>query len=646
VIVYQADKAEFLKATFSQDIERVIEQAYTSRTGHKVAPSELKSWASSLLAMAKALNHPSVPDDCGVAVEYGIPQTSKRVDVLVSGADSARREQMLIVELKQWTIAQKTPMDGIVRTRFAGGMASTSHPSYQAWSYAELLRNFNQAVDEQVIPLHPCAYLHNCEDAGELLDPFYDRYTAAAPVFLAGEGGREALRHFLCGRLAVGDGGELIRRVEAGKVRPSKQLVDAVLGMLKGVPEYVLIDEQKVAFEAILAAAAEATAGKKRVLIVEGGPGTGKSVVAVNLLARLLEQGRLAKYVSKNRAPRQVIQASLSGSQTRTRIDSLFGGSGEFHDSVPDRFDTLLVDEAHRLNAKSGMFSHLGENQIGEIIRSAKCSVFFLDEQQTVTWKDIGSAAEVRHWAAKHGVKDVEVLSLPSQFRCAGSDGYLAWLDDALQIRATANRTLEPGLFDFLVVDDPNELRRLIEERNKAANKARLVAGYCWDWKSQKDPTAMDVVIPSHGFAMQWNLASDQGLWIRAPESVKQVGCIHTCQGLEVDYIGVIIGPDLIVREGKVQVQPKARSRNDTAIKGYQKMLKEDPEAARRKAEAVIKNTYRTLMTRGMRGCYVYCTDPETNAYLKARASQGPEPLLLAKVAEDPAPYSPTPEGE
>lgn len=210
-------------------------------------------------------------------------------------------------------------------------------------------------------------------------------------------------------------------------------------------------------------------------------------------------------------------------------------------------------------------------------------------------------------------------LKLESQFRCNGSDGYLAWLDDTLAIRQTANTTLDPKTeFDFRVFDSPEELRKVIEQRNRASNKARMVAGYCWDWKSKKDPKAVDVVIPEHGFGMQWNLTQDGGLWLMAPDSVKQIGCIHTCQGLEVDYIGVIVGPDLVVRNGKVKTQPLMRSRQDQSIKGYRQVRDTDPEAPG-KADLIIKNTYRTLMTRGMKGCYVYCTDQETREWLKGR---------------------------
>jgi DUF2075 family protein len=639
LIVYQATKSQFLDTAFTRDIEAVILEAYRQRTGHGVSRQEIRSWKESLLAMAKVLNHESIPENCGVAIEYGIPQTSKRIDILLSGRDDVDRDNLIIVELKQWQTARRTTMDAIVRTRFAQGESNTNHPSYQSWSYAELLRNFNETVDDEDLRLQPCAYLHNCSDGKDLLDPFYAHYIELAPVFLTGDEQRNKLRSFIARHVQQGDRGELIYRIENGRIRPCRRLIDALQGMLAGKREFVLIDEQKLVYETALSCAAKAQTGVKQVFIVDGGPGTGKSVVAVNLLATLIARGLNARYVSKNRAPRQVIEHKLAGVIRRSRISNLFCGSGAFVDSAPDEFDVLVVDEAHRLNEKSGLYGNKGDNQVSEIIKAARCAIFFIDEDQRVTWKDVGRRDDI---AARGGMEVAEVtgpLRLESQFRCSGSEGYVAWLDDVLGIRSTANPLFDPNEFDFRVLDSPQEVRELIEARNAPSNRARMVAGYCWDWQSKKSPEAMDVVVPEHNFAMQWNLASDEGLWITAKDSVRQIGCIHTCQGLEVDYIGVIVGPDLIARDGEVQTRPDKRSRQDQSIRGYKLALKTDPKGARAKVDAIIRNTYRTLMTRGMKGCYVYCTDPEIAQYLRNRVGTVGAEVLLRKVAEEPGEY-------
>ena len=231
----------------------------------------------------------------------------------------------------------------------------------------------------------------------------------------------------------------------------------------------------------------------------------------------------------------------------------------------------------------------------------------------------MGSKEVIRRFAAEHGAA-VEEYELASQFRCAGSDGYLAWLDDVLDIRATANVDLQGTGFDFQIFDDPGRLHAAVEERN-GQNKARVVAGYCWPWKSRKVPDAFDIVIGD--YARRWNLTEDGSLWIVARDSIAQVGCVHTCQGLEVDYVGVIIGPDLVYRNGRITAVPEARDRHDKTLKGFKKWKAEDSQSAAEAADRIIKNTYRTLMTRGMRGCYVYATDPALRAHLRLRARLG-----------------------
>lgn len=336
--------------------------------------------------------------------------------------------------------------------------------------------------------------------------------------------------------------------------------------------------------------------------------------MALNLLVKLTSLGLVGKYVSKNAAPRRVYETKLVGTLTRTKFSHMFTGSGSFIDAEPNLFDVLIVDEAHRLNEKSGLYANLGENQIKELIGASKCTVFFIDEDQRVTLSDIGSKQAIRHFAEAKGAV-VEGYSLASQFRCSGSDGYLAWLDNVLDIRPTANDRLDPHDYDFQVFDSSQALHEAIEAQN-AHNKARVVAGYCWPWRSKKDPSADDIVIGD--YRRQWNLSQDGSLWIIADRSIEQVGCIHTCQGLEVDYIGVIIGPDLIVRNGQVITAPEKRDQHDKSIRGYKKLSKADPEFARRETDLIIKNTYRTLMTRGLKGCYVYCTDAETAAFFRS----------------------------
>ena len=173
--------------------------------------------------------------------------------------------------------------------------------------------------------------------------------------------------------------------------------------------------------------------------------------------------------------------------------------------------------------------------------------------------------------------------------------------------------------YDFRVLDDPNEVRRLIEEKNKENNKSRMVAGYCWNWISEgKNNTDIhDIVIPEYNFEMSWNLGNSQ-TWAIDPMSVNEIGCIHTCQGLEFDYIGVIIGDDMRYENDHIVTDYTKRAKTDQSLKGINKIANEHGQGkANRIADSIIKNTYRTLMTRGMKGCYVFCTDKKLQEHLK-----------------------------
>ena len=618
MIVYQASKAKFVADVDNMGIEYQIAQQYLRKTGRYAPDSELRAWRGSLRAMAEVLDDEGIPSDTGIGVEFGIPQTSKRIDFLLSGRDGRGTPHVIIVELKQWSTSRMSAKDGIVIAQRGGpNEREGAHPSYQAWSYAALLEGFNEAVHGDGVALRPCAYLHNHDDNGEITHSHYQPYIEKAPLFLRGKAERERLRTFIRQHVKRGDNAELLYKIENGRIKPSKMLADSLVRMLKGNREFVLVDDQKVIYETALALARSARPDHKQVLIVRGGPGTGKSVVAINLLVELSRLGLLTKYVSKNAAPRAVYQQKLKAKFKRAEISSLFGGSGAFIDTPANTFDVLVVDEAHRLNRFSGLYGNQGENQVKELINSAKCTVLFADDDQMVTLSDIGHTGELQRWAKALGA-DVTHMELASQFRCNGSDGYLAWVDHVLGIRETANTRLAREDFDLQVVDSPVELHRLIAEKNKGNNKSRVVAGYCWDWASKKDPDAHDIVIPEHGYQRRWNLDVDGSLWIIAPNSIEEVGCIHTCQGLELDYVGVIIGPDLVVREGELISDPNGRSKMDRSIRGWKTMLRADREGTLAKVDRIIRNTYRTLLTRGMKGCYVYCTDEETREYFRA----------------------------
>lgn len=632
MIIYQASKSQFLDHAFGDDIEDIVLKQYRSTTGYRVGSSEVRAWKYSLLEMAKVLLDEEIPEDVGVAIEYQLPQSSKRIDFVITGEDEASRSKVVIVELKQWSTSRRSAKDAVIWAHRGGrtGEKEGPHPSYQAWSYAAFLEDFNAAVQDGEMSLQPCAYLHNHPRDGEIDHPHYEEYLKRAPLFLAKE--RARLQAFIRDHVRYGDRKGALYAIEHGRIRPSKMLIDSVAGLLQGKPEFVLIDDQKVVFETILEIDLRSEE-RKQVVIVQGGPGTGKSVVAINLLGALIGRERNARYVSKNAAPRAVYAAKLAGTFRKTRISNLFSGSGAFMDCEDATYDTLIVDEAHRLNEKSGLYRNLGDNQISELIRSARFTVFFVDDDQRVTINDIGHAEELRDHARELGAEVTE-LELSSQFRCNGADGYLAWLDNTLAIRQTANSQHDPAEFDFRVFDNPAEMHALIELKNRANDRSRVVAGYCWKWPSKKNPEAWDIELPEFGYKRRWNLSKDGSLWIVTPGSIEEVGCIHTCQGLELDYVGVIIGPDLVYRNGQIVADATQRASSDHSIRGLKKMMKEDRAEAVELGDMIVKNTYRTLMTRGMKGCFVYCTDAPLAEYLRSRLRSKSETLSSEVIQE------------
>jgi uncharacterized protein len=612
MIVYSGTKRSFSEHVKNNEIAEKIHEAFITTIGQKSSPAEIRSWENSMMFMNNILSDDEIPNNAGVSIEYKIPTSSKRIDFILTGANHSNEEIAVIIELKQWDKIQVTEEDGIVETFVGGGIRRVTHPSYQAWSYARLIKDFSEVVQQEKIDIVPCAYLHNYHEDDSIRNSFYDDYLIKAPVFLRKESAD--LTVFIKKFIKFGDDKNTLFRIDNGKIKPCKSLADSLNSLLKGNEEFVMIDDQKLVFEQALALSKQANNTNKKVLIVEGGPGTGKSVVAINLLVAITKLQKLTQYITRNSAPRQVYESKLAGSFKKSHISNLFSGSGSFYSVKAGIFDALIVDEAHRLNEKSGMFKNKGENQIKEIISAANFSVFFIDEDQKVTLHDIGEKEEIKKWA-RNANAEVFETALTSQFRCNGSDGYLAWLDQALQIKETANTSVDDIEYDLRVYVSPSELRDVIYEKNKVNNKSRLVAGYCWKWLSKSNPLMDDIVFPEYDFSSKWNLSDDGMLWIVKKDSVKEVGCIHTCQGLEVDYVGVIIGPDLIVRDGIVKTDPSKRASEDSSVRGYKKLMKENPEAAKLLTDKIIKNTYRTLMTRGQKGCYIYSTDQETQEY-------------------------------
>lgn len=618
MIIYEATKDEFISDITNELLIERLYESYQEKIG-RTSKSEITSWENSLQRMSNVMQDKDIPNNAAVAIEFNIPNTSKRVDFIVAG-NNGKQDHVVIVELKQWSEVEKIETkDAVVNTYLGGGIRTTPHPSYQAWSYAALIHGFNENVQKQNIKLNPCAYLHNYRktENDPLTDNHYAEHIEQAPIFTKGE--IQKLRNFIKEYVVYGDNNKLIYQIEHGRIRPSKSLQDSLSSMLKGNSEFYMIDEQKVFYEDAYHLALESIKHhRKQVMVIEGGPGTGKSVMAIHLLVNLINQELMTLYVSKNAAPRDVYASKLTGTLKKTEFHNLFKGSGSFTNSDLDEFDVIVVDEAHRLNEKSGFYGNQGENQIKELIKASKFTIFFIDEKQRVTLKDIGSIDLIKQYADEFNA-DLITGMLSSQFRCDGSDAYLAWLDDVLEIRDTANVNDYGIDYDFRVFDNPHNMLANIEKLNRFNNKSRMLAGYCWEWptKERGNSEYKDIQIPEHHFEISWNL--NDSIWAIDHDSVNEAGCIHTAQGLEFDYVGVIIGPDMYYENGEIKTDFHKRAKSDQSLRGIKKMAKQNPEKAQNIADEIIRNTYRTLMTRGQKGCFIYCTDSSLNQYFQNR---------------------------
>ena len=622
MIVYNDIKRQFVNDVKDNSIADKILDAIRERGLNAGHDREYSSWQNSMQFMRNIVDDSEIDDEVRICIEYNIPLTSKRVDFIIAGADHAGKDNIVIIELKQWQKAEivADDMRYCVRTYVANADRIVCHPSYQAYSYSCFLRNYSQSITDEDISLIPCAYLHNFqpEYRQTLSNPIYCEWTELAPFFIKNEVGEfsEFIKKYISKKSSKGD---LLYLIDHGRLRPSKALQDSLASMVKGNKEFMLLDEQAVCFDMCLKTMNQCLKDrKKRTIIIQGGPGTGKSVLAVNLLMEYINHSLNASYVTKNSAPREAFLKLLTKSDAKklVNIKQLFRSPFALSKCDINGYDCLIVDEAHRLVKK--MYGDWnGENQVKECINASLLSIFLLDEDQAVTTKDIGSTEEISRWCDALGSRLIikEETKLISQFRCNGSDAYIQFIDEILQRNEESIETDISELnFDFRVFDNPNDMRDVLRAKNKENNKSRMIAGYCYDWNVKHRRGDWDIIL-GIDFKAKWNLENDK-VWAINPKSFEEVGCIHTAQGLEFDYVGVFIGKDLTYNSvsGLVETHKEAISTDDNSS-GIR-------SAAPAKARQLILNTYKTLLTRGQKGCYVYCEDKELREYIKLRIKQ------------------------
>ncbi|PID53274.1 MAG: ATP-binding protein [Micrococcales bacterium] len=605
-------------ASFSQVeahlADRLAEQMVI-RTGRRPAQSEQRSWVRSLPVLVADLQD---ADRTGVEllVEYRLPLTSKRADVVLAGLGARTgKPAYLVVELKQWTFAERFE-DSDTLVRVEGYGRPVLHPGEQVQDYCEYLQNFVAVLADDPDAVAGAAYLHNATDLG--VADLLERPGNALSRLFTGQR-RSEFRRYLASYFAPQSGADPADLLEGSRVAPSKQLMAVAAEEVQRRESFVLLDEQHDAFEYVRHVTASARRqDSKTAVIVSGGPGSGKSVIALSLMGHLARQGRTVVHATGSQSfTRTLRKVAAKGSP---RVRKAFQYFNSFMEADPNDIDVLILDEAHRIRQTSAnRFTkkslRSGRAQIDELFSAARTPVFLLDENQVVRPGELGTVADISAAAAARGI-DVLHVRLDDQFRCGGSLAYVQWVERLLGL-APGNPTRWQGDSDFavFVAQSPEEMELWLESRREAGYSARMSAGYCWPWSDPNPDGTLVADVQIGNWARPWNLKGDRAiggappsaLWATDPAGFAQVGCVYTAQGFEYDYAGVIIGPDLVYRDGEWVVIRDANKdpafRNRTSV----------PDCH---FDRLVRNVYKVLLTRGMQGVAIYSSDRRTSIAL------------------------------
>lgn len=626
--LYSGSSLQFIEDTIQNQIAEKLRLAFFNYYRFYPSPGEVNSWRNSLRAISQVFQHAHLVDH-GIILEYQLPLTSKRLDCLICGQNKKKEDGAVIIELKQWDKCEEAFGENEVLTWLGGAKREVLHPSVQVGQYQMYLQDthtaFNQGSNR--IVLDACTYLHNYNYYSEdvIFSNKFKNVLERYPLFTADDVNK--LRDYLLDKLALGSGLNILTRIEESRYRPSKKLMDHVGNIIKGRPEYILLDEQLIVYDSVLSSAKAGFHDKqKTAIIVKGGPGTGKSVIAINLMADLLLKGYNAHYATGSQSFTQTLRKIIG-----TRGSIQFNYFNSYIDADSNVIDVLIADESHRIRINSNnrfMPSEKRSNlpQVEELLKASKVSVFFIDDNQVVRPNEIGSVAYIKEAAIQNKCKVFE-YELEAQFRCNGSDAFVNWINNTLGIKRTANVIWDQAEeFDFKTFSSPNELEAAIKQKVKEGATGRITAGFCWNWSLPNEDGTLrnDIVIGD--YMRPWDAKPEARrlapgipkatLWAYDPNGINQVGCVYTAQGFEFDYVGVIFGDDLIYDFDNQEWRGNPARSSDRVVKRSKARFTE-----------LVKNTYRVLLSRGMKGCYVYFMDKNTERFFKSRIENRKENL-------------------
>lgn len=502
--LYNGTSQQFIEDATHDLLAEKLEASFAHHFGHKVARNEARSWQNSLWRVGIVMKDADLLDN-GVILEYKLGLTSRRLDCMVTGTDVDQKSSAAIVELKQWDDVQISNAEDNVLTFLGGGIREVLHPSSQVAGYQEFLEYNHTAFSTGAVGLASCSYLHNLNHtAGQgLFDPRYDNILQSHPVFTRGQGGD--MGDFLTRRVGKGDGEGVMQQVLTGEFQASKKLLEHVRNMIEGKREFVLLDEQKAIFNRVFKEAKSGARKKGRVVVLaKGGPGTGKSVIALNLVASLSGAGLDAQYATGSKAFTENLR-DLLGRKAGIQLKYF----NNYMNAGKDVVDVLMCDEAHRLwETGNTRFTRKTERSdrplVEEVMEAAKVTVFFIDDLQGVRPNEVGNSELIRRTAQDLGAT-LHEFDLEAQFRVAGSEGYINWVDNTLGTRHAEEDSWDSEDFDFRIADSVQELEAMIRQKQAEGSKARLTAGFCWPWSN---PDSEGYLIPDvkiGDWMMPWN---------------------------------------------------------------------------------------------------------------------------------------------
>ncbi|SEF15332.1 DUF2075 domain-containing protein [Jiangella alba] len=599
-----------------------IAEHVREQMGSRAQNSELRAWRRSLPVLA----HDLVDAGLGgveLLVEYRLPLTSKRADVIITGLHPLTgKDSYVVVELKQWSSAETWEDDDhlVLVERTLGG--PRLHPTTQVRSYCQHLVDFTSSLHNQPDAVRGVAYLHNATDhavrdilSGES-DDFGRAFTAQS---------RDAFVEFLQNRISPQSGSEPADRLLTSAVRPSRQLLSVAAEEIKNREQFTLLDEQRLAYELVLHATDQASKAAKEVIIVKGGPGSGKSVIALSLLGELSRQERAVVHATGSKSFTETMRRYAG--RGSTRVKNLFKYFNSFGELPADSLDVLVADEAHRIRETSAHRftpAHLrtGRPQVDELMSAARVPVFLLDEHQVVKPGESGNVEVIRAAARRRGFR-VHQIDLEGQFRCGGSAAYERWVLGLLGLAPEPPRVWQgDDRFEVMIAESPWEFESILANKQTEGYSARMSAGFCWSWSEPRADGSLVPDVRIEDWARPWNVKSERSVggapgrsfWATDPAGFGQVGCVYTAQGFEYDWSGVLIGPDLVARDGHLFSVRQAN--RDPAFRN-QAVSDHD-------FDRLVRQVYRVLLTRGLVGTVIYAADPMTRTFLSRLVESTP----------------------